>query len=349
MHMLRRIPAKTWISIVTFVMVAIIVYFSRHELVAAWNLLGSVNMWILLLIFPIQAISYYAAGAMVFSYLKEKYDLNVSRIETAKMALELNFVNHILPSGGVSGASYMTWRLSHLGVSAGRATLAQVVRLAMTFLGFLALLSLSVFAITIDGEISRSTILVASGLASTIIFASLVLIYVIASKSRLHKFASMITRYANRFWRYVLRRPEPLLNGAKVDAFFADLHDDYVQLAQSPRVLLKPFMWGVIFTLADVGMCWITFLALGTPINPAPLVIAYGLAALAGTFFFTPGGVGGFEALMVGFLVTTGINQGAIIAAVLLTRTLLILATIVSGYYFYQKALNKYGKHTANS
>ncbi len=344
---LSKLSAKSWISIVTFVLVAVVIYFSRHELLKAWELLGRVNIWILLLIFPIQAISYYSAGAMVFSYLKEKYGLQVSRVETAKMALELNFVNHILPSGGVSGASYMTWRLGHLGVNAGRATLAQVVRLAMTFLGFLALLLVSVVAITVDGDISRSTILVASGLASTIIFGSLVLIYVIASKSRLNKFARLITRYGNRFWKYILRRKAPLLQEDKVSVFFADLHSDYQQLAQSPRVLRKPFLWGVLFTLADVGMFWITFLALGTPINPAPLVIAYGLAALAGTFFLTPGGVGGFEALMVGFLSTTGIDHGAIIAAVLLTRTLLILATIISGYYFYQKALNKYGSNTA--
>ena len=82
MHMLRRIPAKTWISIVTFVMVAIIVYFSRHELVAAWNLLGSVNMWILLLIFPIQAISY-----RNFFYQPARYVLGLYRVAQCQQPL----------------------------------------------------------------------------------------------------------------------------------------------------------------------------------------------------------------------------------------------------------------------
>lgn len=92
-------------------------------------------------------------------------------------------------------------------------------------------------------------------------------------------------------------------------------------------------------------MFWVTFLALGTPINPAPLLIAYGLAGLAGVFFFTPGGVGGYEALMVSFLALSIEGpKAAIIAAILLARTLLILGTILSGYYFYQNALNKYGK-----
>ena len=63
---------------------------------------GQVNVWILLLLIPLQILCYYAAGAMIFSYLKEKYDITISGAQTAQMALELNFVNHILPSGGVS-------------------------------------------------------------------------------------------------------------------------------------------------------------------------------------------------------------------------------------------------------
>lgn len=260
------------------------------------------------------------------------------------MALELNFVNHILPSGGVSGASYMTWRMGHMGVSAGRATLAQVVRLAMTFIAFLVMLFVAVIAITIDGDISRFTILVASGLASLVLFGTGIVVYIIQSQSRLHKAARGITRLVNRFGRQVMRRSKPLLVLATVEKYFDDLHDDYRELRRSPRVLIKPFWWGIVFTIADVAMFWVTFLALGTPINPAPLLISYGLAGFAGVFLPTPGGVGGYEAIMAGFLATTGIGKGAIIAAVLLARTILIILTIASGYYFYQKALNKFGK-----
>lgn len=345
--MLRRVPLKTWISIVTFGLVALIIYLSRDELVRAWELLFKVDTWKLLLLLPLQALSYYAAGAMVFSYLKAKYGMQVPARETAKMALELNFVNHILPSGGVSGVSYMTWRLNHLGVSAGRGTLAQVVRLTMGFVAFLVLMIVAVIVITLDGQINRVTILVSSGLASTIIFGSLGLLYIVKSRRRLEGAADFIAKYVNALWRKVSRRHSPLLRSAVVEAFFADMHDDYTQLAKNPGVLKAPFWWGIVFTIADVAMFWVTFWALGTLINPAPLLIAYGLAVMAGTFFFTPGGVGGFEALMVAFLATTGLPNSTTIAAILLTRTLLVLGTIISGYYFYQRALNKYGKHPA--
>lgn len=88
----------------------------------------------------------------------------------------------------------------------------------------------------------------------------------------------------------------------------------------------------------------IAFWALGTPINPAALVIGYGVASLAGFFMVTPGGAGGYEVLMIGFLVSAGIDRGAAVAAILLSRTILVIGTVASGYIFYQLALNKYGR-----
>lgn len=344
--MRRNVSLKTWVSIITFLLVALVLFLSRHELRRAWELLFTVNPWILLLLIPLQAFSYYAAGAMIFSYLKEKHGIEVKPIENAKMALELNFVNHILPSGGVSGASYMTWRLNHLGISPVRGTLAQVVRLTMTFAAYLALMLIAVVAITLDGEISRVIILVSSGLASVIVFASLTMIYIIKSPTRLSSASQFISRKVNMVGRKLFRRQKPILDRERVETFFTEMHSDYLELAKNPSVLKKPFLWGIAFNIADIAMFWVTFLALGTPINPASLLLGYGLAVIAGVFFFTPGGVGGFEALMVMFLVSTGFSQGAVIAGVLLTRVLLILGTVLSGYYFYQKALNRYGRHS---
>lgn len=335
---------KTWISIVTFVLVIAIIIMSRHELVRAWELLGRVNIWILLLLIPIQAMSYYAAGAMVFSYLKEKYDTRVKNIEVARIALELNFVNHILPSAGVSGASYMAWRLSRLGINASRATLAQVVRFAAIFGAFLLSLLIAVLFITFDTGLERTLILTSSGLASSIIFGTMLFIYIIKSPTRMQRTAQALTRWVNRLTRTVTRgRRRKLLRGEQVEKYFSDFQDDYRELAKDPKVLKKPFIWGIVFIVCDVALFWVTFLALGVVVNPAPLLVAYGLAGSAGSFLFTPGGVGGYEAIMVGFLATTGIDRGAVIAAVLLARVILIVLTIVTGYYFYQRAINHYG------
>lgn len=335
------------LSLGTLVLVAVLLYLSRHELVEAWRLLQTVDLAILAFIIPLQMLSYYAAGAMVFSYLKQKKAVQGSAVELAKVSLELNFVNHILPTGGVSGASYMTWRLRHLGVGAGRATLAQVVRFAATFSSFLALLLVALVVITLDGNITRVTILVTSGIASTIVFGTLFVGYIINSRERLQSFSRMLTRLVNGVWRRLLRHKTALLHADKVTAFFEELHDDYLVLKREPRLLVRPFLWGLVYNLAEVSMFFVAFWALGTPVNPAPLLIAFGVATIAGFFVVTPGGAGGYELVMIAFLSSTGIPQGAVVAAVLLARTLLILGTIISGSVFYYLALEKYGKRPA--
>lgn len=340
---------RTALSIATAVLVAIILFALRHELVEAWRLLQSVDIVILSLLIPVQIIAYYAIGAMIFSYLKQKGDLdNTSRWEMCKMALELNFVNHLLPSGGVSGASYMTWRLRQLGVGPARATLAQVVRFVATFGAYLVLLLIAVLLITFDGAINRLTILVSTLLFSTIVFGTFFIIYVINSKARLHAFTRFLDNLINGFGRKVLRRKTRTVSPLAINNFFEELHEDYLSLKDDPRMLVRPFGWGLIATIAEISLFIIAFAALGSLVNPAPVLIAFGIATAVGVFFVTPGGIGGFELLMILFLTSSdSLPEGLAVAGVLLARVVLILGTIITGYVFYQLALNKYGKRTA--
>ena len=122
---------RTILSVATLLLIIILLWATRHELVQAWTLTTRVNLWILALMIPVMLLNYYSAGEMIFSYLRQKGSIkHVSAAEQMRMSLEMNFVNHALPSGGASGVSYMTWRLSRYGVSTSRAAMAQVVRFA---------------------------------------------------------------------------------------------------------------------------------------------------------------------------------------------------------------------------
>ena len=63
---------RGWLSVFTLIVIAVIIYFSRHELAHAWKLLEQVNIWILLLLIPVQLFAYFAGGEMIFSYLRSK-------------------------------------------------------------------------------------------------------------------------------------------------------------------------------------------------------------------------------------------------------------------------------------
>lgn len=337
---------RAWLSVVTLLLVGVIIYFSRHELVHAWELLGRVNLWILLLLLPMQLLVYFAAGEMTFSYLRAKKSIDhVPPLTLARMSLEMNFVNHVLPSGGVSGISYMTWRLGKFGVSSGRATMAQVVRFAMGFGAFIALLAVAVLAVTIDGNINRWIILVSSTLVAVMLGSTALGMYFLSSGERTKQFAGWIVRAVNGFVKKVtFGKRGQVLEEKHTKTFFEDMHRDYIALREDKAILRKPFLWGIVFTAADAALFFITFLALGEPVNPAPILIAYGVASVAGFFVITPGGAGAYEAIMVGFLAIAGVSQGLAIAGIVLTRVIVLLGTIGLGYLFYQHAIIKYGR-----
>lgn len=337
---------KVIISWITLGLVALILFLSRHELLKAWHLLGTVNPLILLLLIPLLLFSFYAAGEIMFTYLSAKGTIKPTAWhERARMALELNFVNHTLPSGGVSGISYMTWRLGKLGVSPGRAASAQVVRYVAGFIASAILIAVSVFAVTLDGNINRWIILVSSAIVTFMIISTIALTYLVSSRPRMQVFAGWSSGVVNRTTRKLTRgKKRVLVREKNIFHFFEEIHDDYLELKRDYRILLVPVLWAIAFTAADALLFWITFAALGTPVNPAPLLIAYVLASVAGFIVVTPGGAGAYEAIMVAFLATAGIASGAAIAGIVLTRVIILVVTIAVGYLFYQHALGKYGK-----
>lgn len=340
---------KAWLSIVTLALVGVIIFFSRHELLLAWELLGRVNIWILLLLIPGQIFVYFVGGEMMFSYLRAKGAIkHIPASDLTRMSLEMNFVNHVLPTGGVSGISYMAWRLGKYGVPLGRATVAQVVRFTMTFVAFIALLLVAVLVVTIDGNINRWIIFVSFTLVLMTVVMVVATVYLLSSRERMWRFGGWLVRTGNKLAKKATfgRRRKAVLRYGQVEKFFTDMHFDYIALRRDLRILTKPFLWGIVFTLADVSLFLITFWAMGVPVNPAPVLIAYGVAGMTGLVVATPGGAGAYEAVMVGFLALAGLDKSTAIAGIVLTRAILLLGTIILGYAFYQNALLKYGKRT---
>lgn len=336
------------VSVLTLVVLVVILFLSRKELRDAWLLLEQTNIAILSLLIPFQIMVYYANGEMIFSYLRKRGLVkSISWFEQTRIALELNLVNHIFPSGGVSGISYATWRLHKLGVPTSQATFAQVVRYVMGFLALAILLIISVLLLAIDGQVNRY-IVAASFLLVLLIFALTgVVAYMFSSDKRMSQTAGVVTRLVNWLVRKVtLGRKRGLLSADAVRAFFEGMHRDFKELAINKSRLIKPFIWGVVFTIFDIAMFVAVFWALGQSVNPAILMVGYGVAGLASLVAFTPGGAGVYELIMILFLQLAGVSSDAAIAGIVLARSILLAGTIFFGYLFYQHAILKYGKRS---
>jgi uncharacterized protein (TIRG00374 family) len=346
---MKHLSFRGWLTIITFVLLSAVVFFAWPEIIKAYRLLDKIDLAILALLIPVQLFSYYATGGMIFSYLRSKGDLkNVSHWKVARIALELNFVNHILPSGGAAGFSYLGWVLGKFGVKPGRSTMAQLVRFTLTFVAFVIILVVAVVFLVSDGRINRLIILLSGLIVFMCVAVIFGAIYIVGSQPRLSKFSNWLTKKANAFVRLLTRGKKPeALRPEIIPAFFAELHQDYLSIRRDKKILIKPFIWAVLANIADVALIWIAFWSLGYEVSPAILFVAFGVSSLASAISVTPGGAGVYEAIMIGFLASSNVPADVAIAGTLLARVTLVLGTILFGYVFYQLTVLKYGRRTS--
>jgi len=337
---------RTWITLITAILLGLVIYFAWSEIRHAWDLLGKVDLWILALLVPVQFISYYAAGGMIFSYLRAKGNLkDTSHWQMARMALELNFVNHILPSGGAAGFSYLGWVLGRHGVRPGRATMAQIVRFTLSFFAFIVILVIAVLSLIISQQIDRTILVISGALTAGALGGTIFMVYIVGSKRRLTKFSVWLTRTSNAFMAFVTRgKRKNAVKFETIETFFEELHQDYLEIRHEKKILIRPFMWALVLNIADVALLYIAFYSLGYSVDPALMTVAFGISSIASIASVAPGGAGIYEAVMIAFLASAGVPADIAIAGTLLARVTLVLGTILFGYIFYQLTVLKYGK-----
>src|SRR3989338_11712244 len=111
----------------------------RRQIIETFQNLSEVNAWILLFMVLWQSLSYYSYARMyrqLFLLLGEKIRFR----SLLRVTIELNFINNILPSGGVSGISYFSLRMRDAEVDPSKSAVVQVGRFILIFLSFEILL-----------------------------------------------------------------------------------------------------------------------------------------------------------------------------------------------------------------
>jgi uncharacterized protein (TIRG00374 family) len=139
------------------------------------------------------------------------------------------------------------------------------------------------------------------------------------------------------------KSPETI-NIGRARKMFDDFHDSYREIQRNYSALKMPFLYAFIADLTEVGAIYVVYIAFGRLVNVGAVILAYGIANFAGLIAITPGGVGIYEALMTGVLVSTGVPAAVSLPVTIMYRILNTLLQIPPGYYFYQKAVSK-GEH----
>jgi uncharacterized protein (TIRG00374 family) len=334
----RRSRIKLILTIATFIALAVLIYSLRRQIGSVIKDLGKVNTWALLLLIPLEILNY-DAYSRLYQRLFAIFGTKVNYWPMFKLTLELNFVNHILPSGGISGISYFNVRMRTLGVSGAKSTLAQVMKLFLLFLSFQPLLVLGVFLLALHGHVNNLIILIASSLITLLVVGTLIGIYIIESRERINMALTYITKALNWVIHLVRRRHPETINIPKAQETFMELHDNYQLLRGNLKQLRVPFLLMTIANITEVAAIYVVYLAFGHLVNLGAVILAYAIANFAGLISVLPAGIGIYEALMTGILAATGISAALSIPVTIMYRVLNMFIQLVPGYFFYQKGV----------
>ena len=345
---------KKILSAVTLVLIAFIAYkaFSAPApgdmtgmtmFEATLASLNDMNGWVLLLLIPEQLFMYYAAGKIYFAFLQQRKGFKISQGKLTRISLEINFMNHAIPSSGMSGLAYLVWRLKEYNVTAGQISFIHILRYGICALANAVQTVIAIVIIILTGQLVAGgtwALLLAAGIALGVIGLIVVAWLIVRKQKNVDWLSATATKFINKIVRKVSRgKKRKFLKEEDVTRFFGDLRADYLQLKSNRRILWKPFMWGFIYSFLELATYWVVGCAMGHPEILPQIMIAEGVGSVVGTVLVTPGGVGGYEAAFIAVLVATGVPLHVSTITVIVTRVCVLLGTIVCGFIPYQMAL----------
>lgn len=329
---------KLIINIVTVLALVGFAYALRDQLGDTVKNLGKVQVWALLLLIPLEFLNYDAQARMyqrLFGILGNKLPYK----KLFKLSLELNFINSVFPSGGVSGISYFGLRMRSNNVTGARATLVQLMKLVMLFLSFEVLVLFGMIALAAGNRVNGLVLLLAGSLTTVMVIGTMAFVYIIGSKHRIKTFFTFFTKVANKLIQIVRPNYPETINIARARDTFDELHDNYLLFQSKFPELKRPFVYALVANMAEVLAVYAVYVAFGDWVNIGAVILAYAIANFAGFVSVLPGGVGVYEALMTAVLVVGGVPAAVSIPVVVMYRVINTAIQLPPGYYFYQKAL----------
>ena len=286
---------------------------------------------------------YYACGQIFFTYLENKYQMKFDTSEKLKISTELNFVNRAVPAGALGGLAYLTYRLKSHGVTAGQASFLYIFRFAITTVVNYVQALIAILVLYALGSVPEEAtwIIWVSLLMNMGVFLILgLIIYVASSKRRIEWFANIVEKVIRFVVRVVtFNKKKSLFKKEKVQEYFLSIHDCVMIVRKDKKSLIRPTIWGFIYSLCEIGVYWIVAASLGRP-EILPVIM---VGEAIGSVFDGIIPYGPYELGMTGVMgILLGGTEEAMaisLITVVMARALSLMFTIGTGYWPYQQAI----------
>ncbi len=342
-HPFLRRNWKLIVNIVTVAVLVLLVFLIRDQIVDTFKNLGKVNWHYLVLILPLILLSYHAQTKMyqnMFELIGHKLHYKFM----FRVALELNFVNQVFPSGGVSGISYFGVRMRSADITGTQASLVQIMKLLLLFVSFEVLLAVGLLILAIDGKANDLMLLVAGSITTLLVLGTVAFVAIIGSERRIHITFNAITRAINKTIAFVTRHKGDAISTERAEWIVKDLHKSYKTIEANYKELKWPLFWAMLVNLAAIMSIYAVYAAFGAWVNLGAIIVAYSVANFAGLVSVLPGGAGIYEALMIGVLAAGGIPAALSLPVTVMYRVLSTVIQLPPGYVLYHNNVHRTGK-----
>ena len=324
----------------TVILVGWVVYQNWPDIIETFNHLGEANWVVLLALIPEQLFMYYACGQVFFSYLKHRKNVKkFTGAEIMRISTELNFVNHAVPAGGIGGLAFLTYRLGQYGVSAGQASFLYLFRYAVTtVINYAQALVAIVVLLVLNAVPSEAMWILPVALLMNmgVFFFLCFVVYIASSSKRTEFFSKLVAKVLNGVVKVItFGRKGQLMRYGRISKYFADIHDSVRMAKENKRYLKRPAMWGVVYSLCEVGTYWIVAWSLGRP-ELLPIIM---VGEAIGSVFDGIVPYGLYELGMAGVMIALGVDFPTATIVTVMTRVMTLVFTIASGSYPYYKAI----------
>jgi uncharacterized protein (TIRG00374 family) len=334
---------KAIVNIVTLVVLVLLIVLIWDQIVETYRNLGKVDWHVLLLLLPLTVIGYHAQTKMyqdMFKLLGHKLHYKF----VLRVALELNFVNQVFPSGGVSGISYFGVRMRSADITGTQASLVQLMKLLLIFISFEVLLAVGLLILALDGQANDLLLLIAGSITTLLLVGTIGFVSIIGSERRIHSTFTAVTRIINKLIWFFRRSKAETISTERAEGIVKDLHFSYKVMESRYKELKAPLFWAMVVNMTAILSIYAVYVAFGSWVNLGAIILAYSVANFAGLVSVLPGGAGIYEALMTAVLAAGGIPAALSLPVTIMWRVLSTIIQLPPGYYLYHQNVVRTGR-----
>lgn len=270
---------------------------NREQQLRFAELLSSARPSWLLLGFALQLATYPVEAALWWLSLRGA-GARVSLRDCMGLNLAKLFLDHTVPTGGLTGTLLVVRGLDRRGVAREASMAAVVLSLVSHYLGYGLMSLVAVGVVWLHADLTPY--LLAPVVLFGVLAVSLPAVLLRASGAR------RLPGWVGRV---------PLVRGALTAVAGAD-----PTVARDTGLIARCTLLQLAIVLLDALTLWAMLLALGLRVAPAPVFASFMLSTLARILGVVPGGLGIFEAASVASLRLMGVPIAAGLAATLLFR-----------------------------